>query len=404
MDGVDIALCRFRQAHPSAPLHLKLEKYDEVPIPSDIKERLLGLIKSNTTAVAEISQVNVILGHLFADSALAFCKKHGISLDDIDIVGSHGQTIWYIPVTRNGEVKSTLTMAEGTVIANKLGKTAVNDFRISEQSVGRQGAPLIAFFDGLLLVHPTKYRACQNIGGISNVSYIPPESDGGLDKIFDFDCGPGNIFIDAAMRYFTNNELEYDKDGKWGLKGKVDQEFVDEFLKQPYFNAPLPKTTGRETFGDNKAYELVERATARGLNKYDTIASITRITSQAIVNDYKRYLPRIDELYLCGGGAKNINIVSYIQENFPNTKILMLDDAGMDGAAKEAVTFAFQGLEAILGRPLIVPDRVESSTPVVVGKVSPGLNYRELQRNAVKFGVDYECENYLPSVRKLIID
>lgn len=405
MDGIDLALCRFTQQTPESTLHLQLLKYDEEPMPDWLKKRVLRIIKDNESSPEELSQVCVYLGQEFGDAGLKFCKKHGISIDSIDVVASHGQTIWFVTDPAPGQTRSALTMAEGSYICQKLGKTVVSDFRISEQSVGRQGAPMIAFFDGLLLVHPTKLRACQNIGGIANVCFIFPESEGGLDKVFDFDTGPGNIFIDAAMRHFTDGELEYDRDGEWGCKGKVDQSIVDEFLSKPYFSKLPPKTTGRELFGDSVALELIGLCEKKGLSKYDIIATITRITAQAIVDDYKKYAPRaVDELYMCGGGAFNPNIVNFIQQSFPDMKILMLDQGGVPAGAKEAITFAFQGMDAILGRPLIVPDRVESKDPVIVGKINAGPNYRQLQLKSAAFGKGYEHAPYLPPVRKLIVD
>lgn len=185
----------------------------------------------------------------------------------------------------------------------------------------------------------------------------------------------------------------------------MDQEVVDEYLSQDYFKRDPPKTTGRELFGDAEAAALIEKCLARGNSQFDVIATLTRITAQSIVNDYKKYSPYpIDELYLCGGGVFNPNITNYIKQSFPETSLILLDITGIKGNAKEAITFAFQGLEAILGRPLNVPDRVETKTPVVVGKITPGLNYRELQTTLVNFVDGYNCKGYLPSVRKLVID
>lgn len=407
IDGIDVVLCRFRQASVTAPLHLSVVRYDEMEMPESLKERVLRMIKENVTSLEEVSQVSALLGMAFAKAASDFCKKHNIDKESIDIIGSHGQTMWYVPVpAAKGQLcRSVMTLGEACYIAQEMGTTVVSEFRVSEQSVGRQGAPMIAFFDSLLLVHESKIRACQNIGGMANVCFVFPERLGGLDKCFDYDNGPGNVFIDAAMRYFTDGKLEYDKDGEWGSQGTIDQDIVDEYLSQEYFQRQPPKTTGREHFGDREAHTLIERALQKGLSKYDVIATITRITAQAIVDDYHRYAPApIDELYLCGGGAFNPNITGYIQSTFPGMKLVLLDETGIDGSAKEAITFAFQGLEAILGRPLIVPDRVESSTPVVVGKVTPGKNYRHLQKLSSQFSLSVGDVGPLPSVKSLIVD
>lgn len=378
-----------------------------------MKKPILKMLRETQTTPSAMSQLNVQLGEMFGDAAIEFCRKHAIELDSIDLIGSHGQTIWLLSMPKEGETRSAFCLGEGTIISAMTGITTVTDFRQAEQSVGRQGAPLVALIDGLLLRHPTKMRLCQNIGGIANLCLIPPDSQGGVDAMIDWDCGPGNMFIDAAMRYFTNGEQEYDKDGEWGKKGTVNQKVVDDFLaSNDYINRRPPKTTGREVFGDNECQEIIDSCLAAGCSKYDTLATVTRITAQNIVRQYRTFLPAfgvdpsaIDEIFMCGGGAHNPNVVDYLRAEMPRVRVCSLDETGVPADAKEAVSFAQQALEAVLGRAALVPINSDSLTPnCISGKIAPGKRWRDLTRRCVAFGESCGYEGALPTVKEMVVD
>jgi 1,6-anhydro-N-acetylmuramate kinase len=192
-----------------------------------------------------------------------------------------------------------------------------------------------------------------------------------------------------------------------GAAGIVDQEIVDEILQNPYFLHEIPKTTGRENFGDTMGEEICERMIKKGATPEDCVATITRITAQSLADSYKRWGPPdgIDEIYLGGGGSYNPNIINYLRQELPKTKIQMLDVIGVPCGSREAMSFSFKGLECIVGRSLIVPQRVESAKAGIIGHIQPGsgLQYHKLLKHIQDFWGEYPLEKRMDPVLKMEI-
>ncbi|GAO51920.1 UPF0075-domain-containing protein [Saitoella complicata NRRL Y-17804] len=385
VDAIDIAYCAITPILSSPnDLRLELLDYTEHPVPPELKARVLKACRENAVTMEEICDLNFALGREFGLAAKSFIDRNGLE-GKVDAIASHGQTLWHIPSPAPPQQKSTLQMAESAVIAQITGLTTISSFRVGDVAAGRMGAPLIAFLDAAVLAHPTLTRASQNLGGIGNVTIIPA-GDSAIESCFEFDTGPGNVLIDAAVRIITNGEQEYDKDGLIGAQGRVYEDVVDEFLAHPYFSAALPKTTGRELFGDDIASQLVSSLRSVGATDPDVIATITRITAESLVRAYERYLQpggTIDEVYLCGGGAYNPNITSYLSTHLPHTSINLFSTTQIAPEAKEAISFALLGHECLMGKSIVVPQHVESAERVVLGKITPGMGYGRLMRKVV---------------------
>ncbi|PON29969.1 anhydro-N-acetylmuramic acid kinase [Trichoderma gamsii] len=388
MESIEFALCRFRQQNPAQPVRLELLKYGETLLDPGIEKRLTDMISDDFNSPEQVAQVNDILGEAFAEAALQFIATNDIDKSTIDIISCRAQAAWRIPYPAVHQTRTSLRLNEGTVIASRTGITTVTDFRVGEAVVGPQGAP--SDFDALLLHHPTKLRACQNISGIGNVCFIPPDISGELNNGFiNFDTGPGNIYIDAAIRHYTNGAQRYDVDGEIGKRGEVDEEIVDDFISShPYFQRSIPKSAGRDDFRASLAYELISKAEDKGLSPEDVVATITRITAQSIVDHYKCFAPsqNIDELFLCGGSAYNPNIVNFIQKNYASTKIYTLDVAGIPAVAREAITLALQGMNTVVSRTVRTSHGAETRQQLIAGKISPGDNYGQVMQKVVQFG------------------
>jgi anhydro-N-acetylmuramic acid kinase len=276
-----------------------------------------------------------------------------------------------------------LQLAEPSVIAERLGVTTIADFRPRDIAAGGQGAPLVSWGDALLFGDARLSRAVQNIGGIGNVTWVPP--GGQWEAMLAFDTGPGNALIDHAVWRLSGGMQRYDADGAMAGLGRVDDALLSDLLGQPYFLAQPPKSTGRELFGAQFIDPYIDRALRDRLSPNDVVATLTAFTAHSIADQYRRFLPGPpDEVVVGGGGSQNPVLMRLLSELLDPAQIRMHEDFGLPSVGREAVYFALMGYEALHGRPNTVPTCTGAAHPVVMGKLVPGANYRTLMREVAK--------------------
>jgi len=373
MDGITAALVDIHDLPGgSEKLRVELVAHETVPFSRELRERLITLSESGS--IQELCVLNFYLGELFADAALRVIKKAGKRPHEVDLIGSHGQTVCHLPrgLDAAGEFSrpSTLQIGEIDVIAERTGITTVGDFRPRDMAAGGEGAPLIPYVDHVLFVSPERNRVLLNIGGIANVTYLP--AGAGLEEIKAFDTGPGNMVIDRIVQEVSGEEKQFDVDGAIAASGRIDQELLQELMKHPFIHRNPPKSTGREEFGGSFAVWLLEEARRRGLGPEDLVATVTAFTVESIVENCRRFLGPFEELIASGGGARNLTIMRWLAERLPGVKVTTTEEYGIPVQAKEAVGFAIMAYQALKKRPNNVPAATGAKRPVVTGKIAWG--------------------------------
>ncbi len=389
VDSIDVALCDILPDPQSGPgtLTLRLLAQGEQPYPAALRQQVLELCHAKICRLDDLTEMNFLLGEAFAAAVQAFLRTAGMAEHEVDVIGSHGQTIYHL--VEPGRTRSTLQMGEPAVIARRTGRTVVANFRVADIAAGGQGAPLISYLDALLCSSAERTSALQNIGGIGNVTFLPAGS--GPDGAYAFDTGPGNVLIDYGARYFTG--AAFDRDGALASAGNVDEALLAEVLAHAYFQQRPPKTTGRELFGDDFAADLIARSLLeRGLVSADIMATLTAITADSIAAAYRAFGPaQLDDVLVSGGGAYNPVLMARLQAALPEVHVRAFDDVGLPASAKEAVLFALLAYETVHNRPANLPHATGASSPVVLGQITPGENYRELCRQAFS-STDSNCQ------------
>ncbi|MCJ7739456.1 MAG: anhydro-N-acetylmuramic acid kinase [Anaerolineae bacterium] len=365
-DGTDAAIVRLEGAPPS--LRWEVLGHTHVPHPAALRGEIFACFRPETGTVDRLCRINFALGRAFGEAVLQAIAEAGLASEDIDLIGSHGQTLWHIP---DGPAASTLQLGEPAVIAEMTGVPVVSNFRTRDMAAGGQGAPLVAYVDALLLTHPTLTRAAQNIGGIANVTYLPAAGRT-RDAPFAFDTGPGNMLVDYAAHRASDGRLTFDRDGALAAQGYVDAALLALLLEDDYYARQPPRTTGRERFGTQLAGRIWEQAIARGLSPTDIIATLTALTAVSIAQAYRDFLPKMpDEVIVSGGGACNATLMKIFRHELPTSSVVSSESIGLGVEAKEAVAFAVLAYETWHGRPSNLPAATGARHPTVLGSITP---------------------------------
>lgn len=374
VDGIDAALVEIGGTD-EAP-EVRLVAFEDRPWPEKVREQIFPLFRPETATVDKIGYMNFLMGEIYAQSVASVVEKAGLTLADIDLIGSHGQTIWHAPEVCDKDgfpVIFTVQIGEGSVIAARTGVPTVSDFRVADMAVGGQGAPLVPFSEYLLYRRPGETILLQNIGGIGNMTVLP--GDEGPEAVYAFDTGPGNMIIDAVVSALTGGEKTYDAGGAMASEGKVDQELLAMLQQDPYYDMPLPKTTGRELFGVQYVEKILDYRREHGLSDADVLATVTDLTAWSIADGYARYvLPRrqATELVVGGGGSYNATLLGFLRERFApyGVKVRTQEDLGWSSDAKEAVAFAIMADCCVREKPNVLPSVTGAKAAAIMGKLS----------------------------------
>ena len=371
VDGIDAAVVEITGHGLETTVNLLA--FETVPFPPGVPQRILALCQPETSRVDDICEMNFYIGHLFAEAVKHTLQKNGIHTSDINLIGSHGQTIHHLPrfTEPQGKIKipSTLQIGEPAVIAHETGIPTIADFRVADMAAGGQGAPLVSYPDYLLFHNSVKTVGLLNIGGIANLTVLP--ANGSFDSVSAADTGPGNMCVDAAVNEITDGRERYDKAGHRAAQGVPYRPLIDEWLQHPFFQLTPPKTTGREMFGHTFAMECLSACRQHSLADNDVIATLTELTVQTValyISQFATEQNPIDILYVSGGGVHNQTIMRRLNEVLVNTAVEPVDNSGISADAKEAIAFAILANESLHGQAGNLPSATGASVRKILGK------------------------------------
>jgi anhydro-N-acetylmuramic acid kinase len=372
VDGIDAALVNITGME--LDLEIQLLNAATYPYPDSLKTQILEVASGATLSLEQLAKLDDSIAEQFAQAAIAINAGYPTAT----LIGSHGQTVYHRPLIAR-QLGYTLQLGRGAVIAQHTGIPTVSNFRVADIAAGGEGAPLVSRVDIYLLAHETRCRCVQNLGGIGNLTYLPPINQQNPQQweqsIKGWDTGPANILLDLAIQQLTNGQKTYDQDGKFAAAGTPHFDLVHQWMQHPFFHQPPPKSTGRELFGIAFLQQCLSEAKA--LSPADIMATLTELTIASIVHSYQTFLPQLpDEVLLCGGGSRNQYLKQRLQQQLceqagTSIAVLTTDEVGLNADFKEAIAFAILAYWREQGIPGNLPSVTNAKIPVLLGEIHP---------------------------------
>lgn len=366
LDGADAILARFWEE--AGRIRFEVEGFLTHPFPEDLRSAVLEAMRGSD--VPRLGELDVRLGEWFAEAARAVASQAAVPLAEIDLLGSHGQTIHHAP---GGAWPFSMQLGDAAVLAERTGLTVVHDFRPADLAAGGQGAPLVPFADRALFADPDHAIALLNLGGIANVTLMGP----GGTPLLAFDTGPANMVVDRFVERMTQGRERYDRDGAIALRGRVRPDLLATWAEHPFLGQAPPKSTGREAFGHAYADALWDEAIAQGVKPEDLVATTTALTAHSVGQAIAAFAPpdlRPETVIASGGGARNPTLLKALRAAL-RVPVIPLDARGVSADAKEALAFALFAYQAARGMVNHVPEATGARQARVLGQIVPGRNF-----------------------------
>lgn len=370
VDGIDAALVRISEI--DGLLQCQLIAGETFGYEPALRDEILSVCADSPRTIAQICELDDAIAAAFAAAALRLMQDCNLQPD---FIASHGQTIFHRPPVTKGDrtpgkdliqLGYSVQLGRGAAIAHITGIKTVSDFRTADIEAGGQGAPMVPMLDWLVLTHSTKVTCVQNIGGISNVAYLPASAD--RDAVYGWDNGPGNVLIDMAVQKLFGQT--YDRGGQLAASGTADLNLVENWLAQDFFQVPPPKSTGRELFSPAYLDRCLSQCAKNNLSAHDILATLTEFTTVAIAQSYQQFLPKFpDRVLLCGGGSRNDYLVKRLQHHLAPAEVTDSDVAGLNADFKEAIAFAVLGYLRLQERPGNLPHVTGARQAVLLGRI-----------------------------------